>query len=60
MNNYKTTYKGYELEKNGDVYTTVIEDGMFTYSMLIDKHKTLKDARNRINRYIDIINNLYK
>ena len=60
MKNYKTTYKGYEIEKNDDVYTTTIEDGMFSYSMLIDEHKTLKDARNRINKYIERINNLYK
>jgi hypothetical protein len=54
------TYKGYEIEKIDGKYISKIEDGMFTYSWLIDEFKTLKDAKDRINRYIDRINNLYK
>jgi hypothetical protein len=53
-------YKNYEIEKTAKGYTTRIEDGMFTYSWLIDDFKTLKEAKDRINRYILKIENLYK
>lgn len=59
-NDYQTTYKGYQLEKMNGEYITTIEDGMYTYSMLVEKHKTLKDARNEINSYIDRINRPYQ